>query len=447
MSKKLLQGICFISVFLATTVSAADSEEKKFTTEFSGYTFIESGEVMKGKGFNDIYDHRWIGDACIGIFSSTRIDEHLKVLMGLEGLMGFPFNIYPQQGAGFVSFRQPMNSFWVSRGEGLYTFGDTANTSLQIEAGYFPYKYNAEVRNLGEYLFRTYCYPPTMINLFDRTFTELLGVRVGNTIAGGFHHDIILYSEAKQYPFNDFSLAYLADLKIPQFLFIPKFITLGGGINLYRFIPVRSDLTTPKDPYDKNLIRRDTISSYFDSLTMSTVYVTKEQWMTFAGTKVIGRATLDFKGVLPQVITDLLGPEDLKLYGEVAVLGWKDYPVFFEKRYQRTPFTIGFNIPAFKVLDLLNTEVEYLNSPYKNSTREPFYDMVPINTSPVEHEHLKWSVYAKKTIGKRMSISGQIANDHLMPKSSYDNELIQDYADVTLRHGDWWWNIRARFDF
>jgi hypothetical protein len=31
-----------------------------------------------------------------------------------------------------------------------------------------------------------------MFNKFDRTFTELMGVRVGNTIGGIFHHDLIL---------------------------------------------------------------------------------------------------------------------------------------------------------------------------------------------------------------------------------------------------------------
>lgn len=460
MSKKLLKGISFISILLITTVPVAGADEKESATKFSGYTFIETGEVMKGQGKLESYDHRWMESACIGIFSSTRIDEHLMVLAGFEALLGYPFNVYAEQGPANVAFRKTINSFWVSRGEGLYTFGDTANTSLQIEAGYFPYKYNNEVRNLGEYLFRTYCYPPVMINQFDRTFTELLGFRIGNTLSGILHHDLIFYSETKLYPYNDFSLAYLADLKIPKVGTIPQFITLGGGINLYRLIPVRGDLTTPKKialPY--NLYQYDTVSTYYDSLTQSTVPVIDDKWYSYAGTKVMGRATIDFKGVLPEAVTYLLGPEDLKLYGEVAVLGWKNYPNVlpggdlalnygYEKRYQRTPFTVGFNIPTFKILDLLNTEIEYLNSPYYNSIVGPFFKMSPIPTSDVyEHERLKWSVYLKKTIGQRMIISAQVANDHIMPKSLSDDQSFCDYTDVTLRHGDWWWNLRVRFDF
>ena len=457
MRKNLLQVICFTSMILAAALSASGGGEKKFDTKFSGYTYIEAGEVVKGIGFQNtqIYDHRWLSDACVGIFASTRIDEHLKVLMGFEGQLAFPFNSYTEMSnAELVYTRSPINTFWVSQGEGLYTFGDLENTSLQIEAGYFPYKYNPQVRNLGEYLFRTYCYPPVMLNLFDRTFTELMGVRVGNSLAGVFHHDLILNSETKQYPFYDFSLTYLADVKNPEFLFIrPNFVTLGGGIQLYRWIPVREDLDFYHSNNDLNLIKRDTVSSYVDPVTQQMVYVVDEQWMGFPGTKVMGRATVDFKKLLPEDISDLLGKEAFKLYGEVAVLGWKNYEKFYEDRSQRMPMTLGINIPTFKFLDILNGEIEYLDSPYWNSVYQPVYYMVPLQdtrcdtTMTFQHEKLKWSLYAKKTIGKRMSISAQVANDHLIPKSSNAREAIQDYYDVTLRHGDWWWNIRARFDF
>ena len=474
MRKDLMLGICCASMVFTTVLSASEEEEQKFRTKFSGYTYIEAGEVVKGIGFQNtqIYDHRWLSDACVGIFASTRIDEHLKVLMGFEGQLAFPFNSYTEMSnAELVYTRSPMNAFWVSQGEGVYTFGDTENTSLQVEAGYFPYKYNPQVRNLGEYLFRTYCYPPVMLNLFDRTFTELMGVRVGNTLGGILHHDLILNSETKQYPFYDFSLSYLIDIKNPEFLFArPNYITLGGGIQLYRWIPVREDLSVYHSNTDLNLIRRDTVSSYVDPVTQQTVYVVDEQWMGFPGTKVMGRATVDFKKLLPEDISDLLGKESFTLYGEIAVLGWKNYEKFFEKRSQRTPMTLGFNMPTLKIfhllnidildkiidiidLDILNGEIEYLDSPYWNSVYQPVYYMVPLQdtrcdtTMTFQHEKLKWSLYAKKNIGKRMSISAQVANDHLIPKSSNAREAIQDYYDVTLRHGDWWWNVRARFDF
>jgi len=454
MRTDLLLVVCCACLFPAAPLRADNdsaNDERKFDTKFSGYTYIEAGEVVKGLGYQDnvLYDHRWLSDLCIGIFGTTYIDEHLRVLMGLEGQLTSSFNAYYQEKVDFVPLRHPMNSFWVSKGEGIYTFGDTTNTSLQIEAGYFPYKYNQEVRNLGEYLFRTYCYPPIMLNLFDRTFTELMGLRVGNTIGGFFHHDLIINSEIKQYPFYDFSFSYLFDICNPPFAFMRKFITFGGGIQFYRAIPVREDLTNRHDNKDLNLISRDTVARRYNPATQDTQYVLDEKWMDFAGTKVMARATLDVKGFFPEEVANVFGKEDLKLYWELAVLGWQDYPKFFEDRSQRTPFTVGFNIPTCKILDIFNFEIEYLKSPYMNSTYEPIFSLVPLQytDTTTKHENLKWSIYIKKSIGKRMSLMAQVANDHLIPKSGHDDPTIQDYHDVTLRHGDWWWNFRARFDF
>lgn len=445
MRYKLLSGICLAFSFFTTTLWADDNHEQMFDTKFSGYTFIEAGEVVKGFGYVDAYDHRWLSDACVGIFATTNIDKNLKVLMGLEGQLTYSFNATTTTDMTYVSLRYPNNSFWVSQGEGIYTFGDLSGTSLQIEAGYFPYKYNPEVRNLGEYLFRTYCYPTVMFNKFDRTFTELMGIRVGNTINGIFHHDLIINSETKQYPFYDFSLSYLADVKTPAFSSgKPNLLTLGGGIQLYRFIPIRGDLTNIHDP---NGSQNEVIDTIINSTTNDTTF--KQTWIGFGGTKVMGRATLDCKAFLPEFITGLLGKEDLKVYGEIAVLGWKNYKRWYTDRTNRMPLTIGINWPTFKFLDILNTELEFLNSPYMNDDYEPVLQLIPTPYPDLDtpHEKLKWSVYAKKYIGKRMSLMAQVANDHLIPTSGNPIRPIQDYHDVTLKHGDWWWNFRARFDF
>jgi hypothetical protein len=371
--------------------------------------------------------------------------------MGLEGQLTYSFNTTTSTNLDFVSLRYPNNTFWVSQGEGIYSFGDPSKISLQIEAGYFPYKYNPEVRNLGEYLFRTYCYPTVMFNKFDRTFTELMGVRVGNTIGGIFHHDLILNSETKQYPFYDGTLSYLFDAKNPEFLFVkPGFVTLGGGIQWYRLIPVRGDLTNYHDPNGSPPANQivDTIVK-INPTTHANDTTYNEQWIGFGGTKVMGRATLDFKAILPDELVNLLGTEDLKLYSEVAVLGWKDYTRYYNNRLNRTPITVGINWPTFKIFDILNTELEYLDSPYMNDDYGPVLNMLPVPYTDLDtpHEKLKWSVYAKKTIGKRMSLMAQVANDHFIPTSGNPDQTIQDYHDVTLKHGDWWWNFRARFDF
>jgi hypothetical protein len=439
MRKNVIPGVCFAFLVFMATIHAETNDSSAvniFNTKFSGYTYIEAGEVVKGFGYQEEYNHRWLSDACVGIFATTPIDKHLKVLMGLEGQLTYSFNAYHEQNVSFVPLRYPINKFWVSKGEGIYTFGDTSLTSLQIEAGYFWYKYNNEVRNLGEYLFRTYCYPTVFLNQFDRTFTELMGFRVGNTFGGIFHQDLILNSETKQYPFYDFSLSYLFDVCNPSFGGVRKFITFGGGVQFYRLIPVRGDLTYKHDIYNS-------INAYVDSTTHDSV------WIGFPGTKVMGRVTFDIKGILPEKVANFFGAEDLKLYSEAAVLGVKSYDRYYSNWINRAPITVGINWPGFKFLDVINTEFEYLYSPYMNSTYGPIWQMVPVPTTDLTtpHEYLKFSVYAKKNIGKRMSLMAQVANDHLIPQSAYPDPSIQDYHDVTLKHGDWWWNFRARFDF
>ena len=183
------------------------------------------------------------------------------------------------------------------------------------------------------------------------------------------------------------------------------------------------------------------------------MYTFDEQWMGFPGTKLMTRITFDFKSILPDFIAGKMAPEDFKLYAEGAILGVKNYEKFYEHRWERKPFTIGFTVPWFRLLDIFDIELEYLDSPNWNSVYQPVYYMVPLQdtrcdtTMTFTHDKLKWSFYAKKTIGKRMSIMMQVARDHFIPKSSNAREAIQDYQDVTLRHGDWWWNLRVRFDF
>jgi len=39
--------------------------------------------------------------------------------------------------------------------QGIYSFGDLDQPWLQLAAGYFPFKYNPQASNLGEYLYRS----------------------------------------------------------------------------------------------------------------------------------------------------------------------------------------------------------------------------------------------------------------------------------------------------
>jgi hypothetical protein len=213
------------SILLFAALCAWSDEQLKIAPVFSGYASFEESEMVKGY-LNLAYKPsrapfrrlcgwktpKWASDRQnrrrrtssnnyrlskeTGIFTDHRLQPQTKVIYKPSSLIGIlRFN-----------------------GEkGLYSFGDPQNPFLQIEAGYFPYKYNPDVRNLGEYLFRSFCYPASLLNTFDRPYADLLGLRIGNAIplsGGSFHHDLLFTSETKYYPLKDFSLSYVADYSI-----------------------------------------------------------------------------------------------------------------------------------------------------------------------------------------------------------------------------------------
>jgi hypothetical protein len=149
--------------------------------------------------------------------------------------------------------------------------------------------------------------------------------------------------------------------------------------------------------------------------------------------------------------SNIFGKEDLRFYGEIAVLGLKNYPVYYEKLQERMPIMLGFNIPCFNVLDVFAIEAEYYANPWSNSyaNQLPNGAMIrpplPIPSGGDNHsDDFKWAVYLKKTILKNCSFIFQIANDHMRTR-----EASLNYADMdeTLHKGDWYYMGKIKFTF
>ncbi len=423
------------SVLFFTALCACADEQLKVTPVFSGYASFEESEIVKGylnMQFSNyagpVLTPLWMENAKMGLCANTDVGEHLQIIAAFEGKLGFSLTTDYNPQTNYSTTQRPQWDFTIQRGEGLYSFGDPQNPFLQIEAGYFPYKYNPDVRNLGEYLFRSFCYPAALLNTFDRPYADLLGLRIGNSFAfpvGIFHHDLLITSETKYYPLKDFSLSYLADFSLFHIL------SVGIGGSLYRMLPVfLNDSGTVKT----------TVNQYVDTTTGDTGYY------TFSGIKLMARVSFDIKGLVPM---DFLGKEDLKLYGEVAILGLKNYPGYYDDISQRIPVMLGFNVPAFKLIDLLKLELEYQGTRYPNGITQTYYlPYCPLPDNPImgnPRTMLKWSIYANKKIGSHLSLIGQIANDHLMPDNYSTLPAYQPLTDVTLRANDWWWVVKALF--
>jgi hypothetical protein len=436
---KIIRGLVLAGILSVNTVFAGDTAAN-YTTSVNGYASFESGEIMKGYSSvtqNPEIQRAWLETGYMGFCADAVVSDHLRVLAGGQAQLLISFRrAEGTMNDAYTQSKQPETVFLITNGEAIYTIGNAVHPLLQVEAGFFPYKYNPDVRNLGEYLFRTYCYPSSIVNQFDYPFAYLTGARIGNSFSAGsgeFHQDLLLTTSTNFWPFMDWSLSYLADYSLPGLF------TFGAGVQLWDLFSVGVDNSQVG----------------IDPTTPDSGFLGGKPY-TFAGTKLMARFSFDAKGLIPRdaPIAALLGKEDLKLYGEATILGLRNYTDpdtanhdGYDSLLWRMPVMAGFNVPAFKLLDVLAFELEFQDSPYPNSIANPVYDMQPFPAPVEDHAKFKWSLYAKKNLGKHVSIIGQVARDHLMPLSTVIATNYSDYTDVLLRDTDWWWTGKMRFDF
>jgi hypothetical protein len=442
---KCFSAICLAAVVLFVKLGSCE-ENSPPKGLFSGYASGQAGEVMNGRGIGTIsgLDHRWLQTGYAGLMADAAVSDHFHVLAALEGELDFSFGVNPGAVDMYRQTEMPRTILNIKHAEGIYSFENPQQPFLQFEGGLFPYKYNPDARNLGEYLFRSFPYPQYIINVFDRPYTDMAGLRIGNRVGTGFHQDLLFTSEIHNFPLMDFSLSYCAGYNLA------KVIEVSAGTDFDRLFPVNNMFTTPQG---ENL----TANHYYTPSGDSGFY-------TFSGIKTMARVSFDPKIFLPG---NFFGNEDLKVYSEIAILGLKNYPVdtnrstaYYSKLSERMPIMVGFNFPVcapalsrligFKLLDLANGEIEYFPNRFPNSFDRTFSDYLPLPTNEDQankHDNLRWSTYVKRDCGKNCSVIVQIAHDHLIPETFTLAQGQTDRTDVLLRHGDWWWVAKTQFTF
>jgi len=183
--------------------------------------------------------------------------------------------------------------------------------------------------------------------------------------------------------------------------------------------------------------------------------VTKEQDITRSAVNLMSRVEFDIADILG--IKAATGP--FKLYGELAVLGVQNQPVYYEHITQRMPVMAGIHVPTFGILDLLAVETEYLDNPYQDSqqelgihNREPLvgpsipipdlpttaYDQPRFNMPSVHGDDWKWSIHAVRTIIPGVKAKLQIANDHLRLQNFDVGGILPSVTPQTVRKNQWY---------
>jgi hypothetical protein len=446
--------LCCLAFLASLVPAAAGFGGSRIEVEFtpSGFGSIEMGQVVKadsqtifsGGGYQT--EHLLIQRFFTGL--------HLK--MSYEGLpvttnMGVElksFNETPRKNIVFEDNGLGVRFFYffyLTHLDFLYSKSESFNLGI----GYFPVKYNPDARNLGEYLFRSGTYPQYLTTNFDYALARVTGINAYGTLWGGLNYKALLTVNTEGATIGDLNLSFLASGSL-----VDKFIDLGGGISFCNIVSANSRHTRP--PIEDLLGNQ--AAMYIDNNGDTATY-------TFRGTKFMARVAFDPKALFP---SDIFGSEDLRLFAEMAILGLRNYPASidtssmgteYDNILRRLPVMFGFNVPTFKLLDVLCVQGQWFGSRYPNDATPYVLNGLPVPVSSKWHDgnnliypdstrdNWKWSVYAKKTIFDHFFIVGQIASDHLRwDKFDYGAQAYMLSESLT-RPDQFYYVLKCGFSF
>ncbi len=431
---------------------AADVSVPAAPYKVHGGAWVESGRIMHSSEGSIDLDGSWLQSTGAQFTVVADLGDHWD---GAFGFGAYQVNHSMASSSGLNN--QPrflaitMFKSYLTEARVTYARGKSSAPWFSATFGNFVHNYNPDAKNLGMYLLRGPVYPGVLFSGYDEHGTDttranVLGARL-HTTQGHFSHDLILQNEKDLPPTFDWSLAYITKYR-PV-----KNFEIGAGVNFYRVMAYNPDLETPGRLPGADPSLYDTTGTGAGGDTL---------FYTHQGIKLVGMFSLDLK---PLIGTASMGPQDLKLYGEAAILGVKDYGSYYDDITERIPVMVGFNLPMFGLLDLLSLEVEWYRSPYKNDlanignpggivadwTRQdrPTPSPAPISSAQPDRDNWKWSVNLEKTVRKHIQFSAQVANDHFRPRPIATGLITSSggTAAAFTTPKDWYFTFRAGYAF
>lgn len=415
-----MKKIFFVLIALVFASWANQSDENK--TQLTGYVSYQGGHVFSGSYAyeNDIQKY-WLQKiyANIGLFK--QVNDWLSINASVESTYRSSFKM----GSTFLESEFYVPQFYIDQARGDIQFINSDKTKLRLTTGYFHFKYNKDVTNLGNTLFKSYCYPTAIMpNEFDFPLSRLAGLDLYfSALNNKFFADVLYTTSLHMYPLGDFSLT--AILGTEPF----RGVTLKAGVQLDRFLSVSEGTTTPPDA------------------------IVNEEQFTYAGNKLMACLNLDAKKIIfGEEYPSIFGEEDLKFWIEGNILGLKDYKTYYDTLKQRIPVAFGVKFPTFKLLNVLAFEMEYFGSVYPNSierpinSNKPYPEFQAANWKAEEwvKDNWKWSLYAKKDISS-ISIIAQAARDHLQLWSL--RAVDQVFRDNLVDPENWYYQFKIQYRF
>ncbi len=457
MKKNHTRILLALSLFAAGAVQAQENGDVEYKrVSISGQ--FDNGQIIHGKmSVNENAQAKedmsgsFIQRTGVWITQEAVVKQRLTLKMGVGGMFWYVLPLNKTS-----SLRQTQFGPGISQAQATYAWGDLDNPAVSLQMGYFPYKYNSDAKNLGEYLMRSGTYPGYVVtggwNMMNSAGYMVQGLRVNvPSWDGKIQTDFLLAMEHDLPPLFGITPALISQVTPIEG------IKIGAGVACNHCIPIKPSSESPHlNDMSNNVIKSltyDTASNEYH------VAYDSNSYYTFQGVKLMASASFDPKAFFPM---PMLGAEDLKLYGEVALLGVKNYGYLYENRLERMPVMVGINLPTFKLLDILSLEVEHYNSKFVNDITSLVYAQSPtwnvpgdgagdfqedydIANSEIRRDNWKWSVYGKKTITKGIEVYGQAASDHLRT-INLNGGPLPSMVPVTNRNGkDWYYIIRLQF--
>jgi hypothetical protein len=420
---------------LCAALSYAQDSSSGITITPYGWAALDFGEVVKG------YD-KHAGNLMMvefnRIFLRIGLNVHFNDRTNLTGAMDVKtFNEFPRL-VKLGATRRYYYYLYLHQAELVHTFFDNDVVRWDLGGGYFPYKYNNNVRNLGEYLFRSTAYPQTLTTEFDMPWNRLFGVYSKHAFQIGenkLNVDALATLNTEWVAIGDLNASVVATYARAHFF------EIGAGVEFGSIVSADEKTTTPQDDNTKYFLKK------------SDGTVDTSQYYTFRGAKLMTRTSFDCKYPLP--FRSIFGEEDLKLYGEWTFLGTKSYPralhspMWYNSPLERMPVMAGFNLPTFKILDVLSLEGEYWANRYPNSMEGIVNDGLPlpflagtssIDSTKYKKDNWKWSIYAAKTFLSHYRLVFQAASDHMRTFAWDWNR--QDWEESLRDAGKWYFVLR-----
>ena len=465
---KVMTLLCFLTGAAVTAQPEDTAAAGKLS--LSGKLEFEAAELIKARlspwgapspGMATTVDHIWFGHTIGTINLASSPSENFKVRTGFE------FRQYMTMQPMTLGTNDPFfgntywNGFYVRECQGIFSLLKNESVAVEMAIGLMPYKYNAEVRDLGEFLFRSGTYPLFLLGEFDRPFARLTGLRLSAESGNddfGWKFDWLALIERTLRPFNDVSLAAVMTM---NFL---KMVTIGGGVDFSHGLPMNSHVTTLIEDRNKYQVKNAFFNS--DSTVDSIVHT---GYYTFKGTKLTVHATIDplrtLRGNSESFIGQLFGENGGTLYAEFAVIGLENYPGNaninprgYGKAAERSPWMAGFTIPAWKLLDVCALEFERYPGYLPDSYYRPVINGWPLPTdrnsnsaegydSSTYQPRWLWSLYMKKQIVKHFSLVCEMGRNHQRWEFNQNEGFFYDFETALVKPDQWGWHLSGVFSF